>query len=150
MPETFREYPVREITLSVTDENPLASGHERKMAGDIISCYKPGVGTGRKVVSTYLILRVEGFERSQFDRICQPMEESAPDFFFDKRRYCIPFERLKIYMPRLDLDRVRDPDDIYQPFVPLDEDTLLYIEGAEHPPISVVGLVFDKKTGMFL
>ena len=64
---------------------------------------------------------------------------------FDKRRYCIPFKRLPAFV---DLARVRDPGDLYQPFVGVSTDTTEFLWTLA--PLRVEGLVFDKETMRYL
>lgn len=151
MPFTYRDYPVREVALAIQDRQPLASGHERMQTGDIIAIRKPSRGVGKKEASQYLWLRIQGPDTNELDKLKGMLDETGteddPGIEFDKRRYCIPLNRLPGFV---DTARVQDPTDIYQPFLPLDEDSLLYLEGSQRKPFRVEGLVFDKLTGRFL
>lgn len=150
MPFTFREYPVREIALAIKDNKDLASGHERTQAGDIIVCRKPLLAIGRAEAALFLWLHVEGPDTDVLDRLIDSIEEGEDALLnvvlFEKRRFCIPLARL----PSVDLARVTDPSDIYQPFLPIDEDTFFYLEGTQRRPLRLEGIIFDKLTGQFL
>lgn len=147
MGETNAVYPVCELALSLESCTPLAGGHERKLAGDIIACRVPGSGIGTAEAHSYLWLRVEGLEENVCARLTDRVEEGGAAF--DKRRYCIPLERLQAVVPTFDIARALDPLDLYQPFLVVDEDgpyTFLTMT----PPLAAEGLIFDKVTGAYL
>lgn len=152
---TSRDYPVAEIALSLEYGGVLASGHERKIVGDIIAIRKPSAGIGMAEMKRFLWLRVEGLEENEFGTLTMlESEEGGPGedlTSYDKRRYCIPLERLKALYPDFDINRALDSDDIYQPFLPVDEDgPALYLTSSVVAPLSVEGLVFDKRTRTYL
>lgn len=144
MGQTRRRYPVRELALRVFSSAPLASGHERALMGDVIECRPPGVGLGWMEMSRFLWLRVEGLEENDAGMLHQPREG------WEKRRYQIPLARLAAIVPGFNVARATDLADIYQPFLPVDEETGRFLEGVAVPPLPVEGLIFDVVTGRFL
>ncbi len=145
MPFTFRNSRIRQLGLYVKSEAPLATGHERIQEGDIGVVLDPNEGITGSERYHYLWLRVEGLDDSDMDRLQDPNQPvRGGKAFWDKRRHCIPFRRLKEIYPPLDLAKVGDPIDKYQPFLPIDNDTGLFL--AARPPLSVFGLIFDKET----
>lgn len=150
MPETYKEYPIMELTICLQSQNSLVSGHERMQEGDIICVRKPNIGTGLGVPKLFLKLLVEGLELDEFNRLVEPIgsgrdangEILLP--FFDKRRFCIPLRKLDI-----DLDRARDPNDTYQPECQVDTDEPFYFLSFK-VPLYAYGLIFDKLTGRYL
>jgi len=157
MPETFRDFAVVEVAILVTDHLSLPSGHERAVEGDIIAIRKPRRVMGTKTRSRYLWLLLEGLDwnpmsildRSNIEPI--PLDDipNPDEIPYDKRRYCIPLDRLKVVAPFLDLARVRDVADKYQPFLNVDEDTGDHLPSSR-TPFSVHGLVYDKAFQRFL
>lgn len=144
MPQTYRDYSVREVALCVADCSPI-NGNERKQAGDIITIRKPGLGIGKNEASAYLWLRIEGPDADVLDSLSIALMDYE-DRHYDKRRYCIPLSKLH---KNINLARVQDTNDIYQPFLPIDEDNLLFLINSR-PALKAEGLVFDKQTGKYL
>lgn len=165
MPETFRSYQTWEVALFVVDNSPLASGHERVQEGDIAAIRLPLPHIGTKERFKFLWVRLSGEDDNIMSDLAQPNTEPADTLnengtfqrganVFEKRRFCIPFERLND-VSAFDLARARDTADSYQPFQPIDED--MPIDGGEglrlgssRGPLDIRGLVFDKSTGMYL
>ena len=148
MPQTFRNYAVREVFLSVVDNRNLATGHERMKEGDIITFRIPAGRCGPASMARGLWLWIQGPDTSVLDRFKDRITTETEDVdgeFFDKRRFCIPFKRLPAFV---DLARVRDPSDIYQPFAVVAEATGEFLMNPR--PLRVEGLVFDKETMRYL
>ena len=128
------------------------SGGERKKEGDIIAVRLSGSYIGTKEATNHLWLRLEAadYERLQFDALVEAVFEPDQDTGtrYDKRRYCIPFGRLLILDPAFDVDRARDPADIYQPYLVVDEEDYTFV--SSESPFQVSGLVFDKTVGDYL
>ncbi len=150
MPGTYKKYPIMELTICLEPHKNLASGHERCQEGDIINVRTPKIGTGLGVPKTHLKILVEGLEVSGFDRLKEPIASGMDDNddiikpIFDKRRYCIPLDRLN-----LDLNRARDKNDVYQPYILTDTDEpYVFLDSSK--VFSVYGLVFDKLKGRFI
>lgn len=141
-------YPVMEIAVSLISYSPLESGHERIIEGDIVAIRRPNIGVGIQEAINFLWLRIEGLEESEFYRLTDSITTSASDF--DKRRYCIPLEKLEEIDNEFDVDLALISDLIYQPFLTLDEDDYTFILEDGHLPLQVSGLVFDKVTGEYL
>ena len=143
-------YPVVEIAISTEDAANLASGHERKKIGDIITVRGLGNGLGLKEAHGYLWLRVEGFTDAYFDTLNVWLTESDKYKVFDKRRYWIPFSAIRDQFPVFDSTLAVDLNVIYQPFLPLDTETFMYLGETEQSPLHVSGLIKDRKTGLFV
>lgn len=141
MGQTNPQYPVFEVALAC-EHRGNAGLHERKTVGDIIAIRKPSSGIGAKEVSKYLWLRLEGLEENQMHRLVDSIDG------FDKRRYQIPLERLVSIVPSLNLARIKDLSDKYQPFLGIDEESLRFVSIGR--PLNVHGLVWDKATGRYL
>lgn len=150
MPFTHRDYSIMEVAILGANHAPMASGHERAVEGDIITIRHPLNGIGLSEMARFLWMRVEGEDIGNMIRfkheLREPLKENGSyedgEPTFDKRRFCIPLRRLKNVFPPLDIDRVRDLNDTYQPFLNVDEDTGLYL--ARHSPFPIIGLVYDK------
>jgi len=142
-------YPVMEIAISLISYEPLESGHERIIEGDIVAVRKPYIGIGNKEAIDFLWLRVEGLEESEF-YVLTDIVESPSGEKYDKRRYCIPLEKLEETDSEFDIDIALTPDTIYQPFLILDEDNYTFILEDGHLPLQVSGLIYDKVTGEYL
>ena len=156
-------YPLRELGIALLSKRALAGEGERSQEGDIISCRHTDTGgLGLKTAHRYLWFCVEGLRDWEFDRLTQrlteppglPSEDDNPTF--DKRRYCVPLVRLKGVAPFLDLARLRDPLDNYQPFRPVDQDDdnvrshFTFFPGSARAPLRIEGLIYDKAMGAFL
>lgn len=147
-----RDYPAAEIAIALWSLLP-----ERLQEGDITAVRKPQIGIGLKEASRFLWLLVEGPEYIEYaglkEKVTEPIDptrlyEDQVYIKYDKRRYCIPLERLKIVFPALDLARCRDLDDEYQPFYTLDEESHLWL--IDSTPLAIEGLIFDKAIGAYL
>ena len=144
MGETNRQYPVFEAALSCEDCAPHTNGiHERKLAGDIIGIRRPALGIGSAERSRYIWLRLEGLEENEMWLLTELIPE------FDKRRFAIPFTRLRQAYPDFDISRAMNRDEIYQPFLNVDHNPPYYFLN-EVPAFDVHGLVWDKVRGQFL
>lgn len=115
MAQTFRERFIWEIALLVRSYHDTVN--ERAKAGDIVAIRKPfgheEVGTGER--SLFLWLRIRAHMQLGDLDLSGVLEEN--DIRYEKRRYCIPFARLSKVAPLLDISRVEDPLDPYQPFM---------------------------------
>ena len=138
-------YPIKEVAISL-ESFPIESEHERKQEGDIVTIRDTHYCIGLKEMSRYLWLRIEGLEESEFDELVSVLVDDG--ITFDKRRYCILLEKLKEVDPNFDLDRARDLEDVYQPYLVIDEDTGIFLIAEE--PFQVQGLIFDKSIGEYL
>ena len=139
---TNPNYPIFEIALSLEDSAPHTGGtKERKLAGDIVAIRRPAQAIGIKEAKTYLWLRVQGLEENNMARLTDSIEG------FDKRRYCIPLERLKEIVPTFDITKALDPNVTYQPFLILDEEDYRFL-GSEQP-FEIEDILFDKQTGKY-
>ncbi len=118
MAQTFRDVtPYLVAVAGITQ--PDVGGGERLREGDIraVAWAHPQmhVGTGQAQRCEVLWLYLETFGEIELDRLVGGNEEQGVTY--DKRRYCIPLPRLRALAPTLNLARVRDPTDCYQPFL---------------------------------
>lgn len=151
MGETNPNYPVMEVAISLEDAPDNASGTERKKVGDIVAIRKPGSYCGSQETKLYMWIRIEGPEENEFAYFGRQVYEPTDPLtgvIFDKRRYCIPLDRLQIVYPALNQARALDPLDFYQPFITVDSEDFSFV--AADPPYQVSGLVFDKVIGDYL
>jgi len=168
MPEDHRDYSMREVAVLVHDY-PNTHQNERAREGDIIEIRKPIGQIGRLEAAHILWLLIEGLDTGEMAKLKErffegPDTEASP--VYEKRRFCIPFDRLKQVVPSIDVNRIRDRADKYQPFLPVDLDWPYYrfategynVHGWQYlpagiiarPPLDVHGLVFDKKATRYL
>jgi len=168
MPEDHRDYRVMELSIYCRNKPNLASGTETVKEGDIIGIRTPLGYIGKSEAAQYLWLLVEGLDYSDMLAFKNVFAEGIfpNEIFYEKRQYCIPLKRLKEVAPFIDLNRVRDKNDEYQPFLSIDPDWPFYRLGTEghsihglmrlptgviaRPPLDVHGLVFNKKTMRFI
>ncbi len=131
MAQTYRDERVREFGLITRDHHDF--GNERVKAGDIAAARLLSHGNSHGEVGTginaatglranicercdVLWLRVESIEYD-LGNIDWTASIEEGDVRYEKRRYCIQLDDLKVWMPRLDLARVADKADQYQPFM---------------------------------
>lgn len=84
----------------------------RAKAGDIIVVRQAVGAIGKKEQGSYLWITIDVSDV----RIVAGLNEPDVDAG-EKRRFSIPLQRLKSIMSSLDLERVANPKDNYQPFV---------------------------------
>lgn len=145
---TNPNYPLMEIALSTVSYPQSESGHERKLAGDIVACRRANIGAGLRELKRYIWMRVEGLEEDDWDALKMPVIDWSIKQKYDKRRFCVPLERLSQFDASFDYNKAIDTDLIYQPFCPVDETTGLWLYNPT--PINVMGLIYDKETGIYL
>ncbi len=125
----------------------------KRKAGDIIDYKKYPHNWGRKEVDQYLVIPIENLSSFTLARFISPLYDNSkyPDEMTDeemhsaaivkKRRHCFPLDILKTgWYPSMDLDRVADPTDVYQPL----KDNGIFIDFDEH-----VKNVLDKVDDSF-
>lgn len=156
MGELNPNYPVMELAISFVSYEELEDGHERLQQGDIVAVRKPGLGIGIRELQNFLWLRVEGLEENEFAVLTDTVVTSA-GVEYDKRRYCIPLERITEVDPDFDISlanqdhTVKFPFNIYQPFLLVDYDEGYYFVLEDgHLPFQASGLIFDKETQEYL
>ena len=158
MAETYRDRSLFLVAVSGITQRDVGGG-ERLREGDIRAVARAHprmhVGTGHAQRCEVLWLYLETFGEIDLDRLTASQEEQGVRY--DKRRYCIPLARLRRLSPTLDLARVRDPLDCYQPFLSgLDQDipesyrydeigALLDSEGASFAERSAVLAVLEDQ-----
>ena len=137
-----KSYPEKEIAI-------LTVNHEKNRAkrGDIVVMRNPHNVIGVKERADYLWLRIEGWEEDAYWSIHEPnfdahYSNDEGTIAYDKRRYCIPFHRLKEVYSLFDIARAENISDEYQPFMIIDEDNGAYL--TPQKPYSIHGLVYDK------
>jgi len=145
MGQTIKRYPVVEVAILTQSHAPLASGHERAVEGDIIAVRPPSNGVGMLEMHRHLWLRVSGWEEGEFGTLTEGVRDGAVSH--EKRRHAIPLGRLKQLKADFDEGKARNPNEVYQPFLTVDEDTGLFTSCA--PPFDAQGLILDKTTGRY-
>ena len=119
MPQTFRDRGTYQIAILVQDY-PDNQESERAKEGDIVGIRRDDApAVGLKENSNLLWMRIDGEDSSFIGRLADLNKEGVNRF--DKRQYCIPLKRIKEIYPWVDLNRIRDPNDIYQPFMEVTE-----------------------------
>ena len=156
MPYTYRDYPEVLAGIATQDFAPHTNGtKERSLCGDIIAIAKPHGDIGTKQATRWLWMNLEGLDTNEMEKLnllnevpfnAEPGQASVR---YDKRRYCIPFNRLKKFYPSFDIAKAQDPNFVYQPFVLVYEDPP-YTFLKKPTVFDVHGLVFDKATGRYL
>jgi len=140
------DFPIRQVALFIGNRSDAS--RERLREGDILCSKNPvyfdgGLTRGSR---QFLWLLLSGLPRTQMDMLKMsnsPVPEET--LRYEKKRFSIPFSRLPALV---DLARVRDPKDEYQPFMPIDFDTGRHL--IKTPPLDVHGLVYDKVQMKFL
>jgi hypothetical protein len=128
MPQTYRDSHIYEVAVLVKDYVDDGE-HERARAGDIIAVRREDTshgGVGYAEMSGILWLRIDGGDTNVLGQMTGALTEADPQIRYNKRRFSIgppsdPFRRLKQLRPSLDLNRVVDPNDMYQPFLSINE-----------------------------
>jgi len=120
--------------------------------GDIVVARRQLGGCGLKEGSRFLWMQLAGLEENDLLALninldtnnYEISEERDPDLAFDKHRYKIPFDSIVAQFSTVDLNRVRDPNDIYQPFMEVDIESFWFLDNQQ---IANAGdLVIDKLT----
>lgn len=88
----------------------------RAKAGDIVCVRRPTHAIGTLEQASLLWITVDIPDPRIIDGITQPRVDGSGRVV-EKRRFRIPLAKLKALMSSLDLDRVANPKDRYQPFV---------------------------------
>lgn len=136
-----------EFAVAVRDE---VEPH-RKKEGDLIAVKPYPWQWGRKEINAYLIVVLDGLTKDEAHRLCAPLyedgslEQPDPEIsdpkIMAKRRFKIPLETIKNgWLPSLDLERVRNIKDVYQPL----KETETVLDTKEP-----VAICFDKYLGSF-
>lgn len=123
---------VKEVCLAARDFGP-----GRAQAGDIIDIRTPKGSIGVKEGKDFIWLLIE--ERELPSRAELRAEAGTEKFKF---RFCLPPAQLKILLPRLDLGRLADPDDWYQPCLDCDPQTGL--ARRRHLTTNVKAMITDR------
>jgi hypothetical protein len=161
---TVRSYPTYVLFLhTITRPTPLGQQGSQQ-EGDICALLEEGEflrkgAPGLREASQFLLVPVRGYEQAWMDRLAQPETNELEDDYSGEfpiteiRRFNIPFARLIQRGIPLDVNRVRDQNDPYQPLVPIDEDgpqgTVRYLR-LPIRPLPLPGLVFDNRAGRFI
>jgi hypothetical protein len=130
-----------EIALSLEDYGTASV--RRKKQGDILEARPPSTGVGMGEMTRFVWGRVD-------------VSEATAAILLDgtevyKRRYYIPLNRLKQAWeaaggPVVDVARLLDPTDAYQPCIPVDPLTGLWLPG-QAIVLNGSGLIYDRTTG---
>ena len=128
-----------------TDNLADHSGGERAKEGDIVAIRPPGTRIGTKEGKLFLWLRLDDLTHEQYV-LAQILKEDGTRY--DKRRFCIPLHRLEQLDPSFSPSRTIDQDDMYQPYLTVDEETYEFLTVTR--TFLVQGLVYDKVTQSYL
>lgn len=150
-------FPTMEVAIIVVNL-PDDPGGERLKAGDIVDLRNPLSAIGSAETTRFLWLLLDGLEADEWlglaGNLTDPLRGDAVEFVdpdnvtvWDKRRYRVPLNRLVQVAPYIDIDRVEDPGDPYQPFRLLDEEKHVL---KARKPLLAQGLIFDKALGVYL
>lgn len=115
-------------------------------SGDIVVCRRALGHIGFKEAKTFLWLYIENIHPIPYRSLSELLAQDT--IIYDKRRYCIPFHRLQQVYPSINLERVADTNDPYQPFYQLDLDNYKFL--IKNETLQWSGLIFDKVTGLYL
>ncbi len=125
-----------EVALVCKDESDLASGHKRKKEGDVIAMVQYPWTWSTLERKRVLIVVVDNLQDEYYEELA-----SASSSANDKRKYKMPFDIPRDgWYPSLDLDRVRDPNDEYQPL----KDLSIVIDAAEE-----YSMFYNKDTSAY-
>lgn len=143
MPETYQTYRTWEVALQAADNLET----DRVQSGDIVAVRLPLPYIGKKEFAAFLWVPVTGLDDGDMERLADYLlENGVPQ---EKRRYCIPFDRLQEVMPSFDPIQASNRTQSYQPFQLYDHETGDKLAG-NISPLGVQGLVFDKATMRYL
>jgi len=128
-------------------------------AGDIVACGPVVDHIGTKERHAFVWLLIRGLGRSVLDRFedinIEPLGEAGshddlgiPYLRYDKRRFCIPLDRLVQRIPTFNETRALDENDLYQPFAMIDSDNGEVLTWSQ--PLWAQGLVYDKAKMRYL
>lgn len=131
-----------EIALSL--ENPGATDGRRKREGDIIEARPPSLGVGLLEMSRYVWGRID-----VTPSVAAVLLEGSGVY---KRRYYVPLTQLRQAWNAagggtVDVARLLDLTDPYQPCLPLDPATGLFLSPNTALVLNGSGLIFDHLTG---
>jgi len=156
------EMAIFDLSIRVVDRGADNAGLQKQRAGDIVNAMPNGKPHGKMPMKTRLIVPVDGLTKEEARRLCSPhypdgreqdillepnihnptpelkvrMEEKP----LAKRKYNISLNKLKQVYPALDLKRVVDETDTYQPFL---ENNIVVDLAVEH------NLIFNKHKNTF-
>lgn len=123
--------------------------HTRKskvQGGDIVVCRKPRGEIGRKEAHRCVWLRVKGLTALEVETLTESV--TYDDRLKDKRRFCVPFAKLKKALPDFDEVKARNPAYFYQPQIGDHETRYRMKEQAD--VIDLRGCIYDKTRQRFL
>jgi hypothetical protein len=151
MGQTDPQFNLRAEVAIFTNENiEFRKAHE----GDIITSRREIGGVGTLEAQKYLWILVDGLEENDLYALHQTLFDGDPAGDdpvneIEKRRFRIALADLALRDPDFDVERARDPLDIYQPYLQLDSDDFIFIPSSVLP-FDAQGLVWDKSTGLYL
>lgn len=115
MPETYLQSSVWEAALSVHSRTPHHKDIPCHEEGDIISVRKESYRIGSGEFAQHLWVCLTGLDDNLMPLLAKPWVDG--EHVIAKRRYGIPFDRLKDALPLLDIAKVQNTDVPYQPCV---------------------------------
>lgn len=134
-----------EVAICTDNLPDNTAGGERAKEGDIVATRPPGSRIGTKEGKLFLWLRLDDLTYEQYV-LAQVLEEDGVRY--DKRRFCIPLSRLEQLDSNFSPSRTRDQDDMYQPYLTVDEETYEFVSIGS--AFQAQGLVYDKVTQSYL
>ena len=135
---------IAEIAISTIDN---IVDKKRIQVGDITTVRKPTSGIGFKEMRTFIWLRVSGLSFNKMLELCSP--EYLNEKIVEKKRFRILLGRLAQVEPFFNINLAKNPQIIYQPFLPIDASGL-FLSPFTAKVYSVFGLVSDKQTAKLL
>lgn len=141
MPQTYRDYRV--ILLALSCEHKDAN---RKEVGSVCASVNMKTRIGSKELTRFIWLPVYGLDYYEMRHLQDTVDDPV---LYEKRRYQVPFGRLKQVYPAFDIASARDANLIYQPFLLVDGDTY-HFRARGVSPLPVQGLILDRLTMRYL
>ena len=130
---------IKEIAISLFDS------HGGVEEGDVIECRDVSNGIGLKEAEGYLWFRAD-ISPSLADVLRGPQMD-INNHVVNKRRFKIPLQQIKnVIDANFDLDRARDLNDNYQPYLPIDAGCLFTDPDPQTFAIEGLDLIWDKST----
>lgn len=151
MAQWKREYQVREVAISCVNSTDNSMTQRRRKHGDIIVVRDPLGHIGKKEAKEFLWLLIDGLDWWDCKEIELKREDAEAEAEY-KKVFSIPLHRLKQVYPALDLNRLFDRADEYQPFCMPDYESSSYPYKFifNQKPLMAHGLIFNKLTGIYL
>ncbi len=130
---------IKEIAISLFDS------HGGVEEGDVIECRDVSNGIGLKEAEGYLWFRAD-----ISTSLAEVLKRSHTDIdgnIVNKRRFKIPLQQIKdVIDADFDINRARDLNDNYQPYLPIDAGCLFTDPDPQTFSLEGLDLIWDKST----